>query len=97
VSLVSTTAVKEKGPDPVSVGQLRWRCRRGMRELDAILQGFVERGLAGLDAREKRRFAEILEFPDPDLHAYLVGKASPSDPDLARLVECIRASVSVQA
>ena len=43
------------------------------------------------------RFAEILEYPDPDLHAYLVGKAEPPDPELDRLFQSIRASVSAQA
>jgi antitoxin CptB len=84
--------------DPVSgtkspeVSRLRWRCRRGMRELDRILASFLEREYGRLDTDEQRRFAEILEFPDPDLHAFLLGKAKPSDPALARLFESIRAS-----
>ena len=63
-----------------------------MRELDRVLENFLERDYRGLDETEKRRFAEILELPDPDLHAYLVGKAVTSDPALARLLHSIRAS-----
>jgi antitoxin CptB len=77
--------------------RLRWRCRRGMRELDTILERFLEVGFLHLDAAEKSRFAEILELPDPDLHAYLVGKVEPADPEIARLLLAIRASVSAEA
>jgi len=79
----------EKGSDPF-FARLRWRCRRGMRELDRILEGFLDAGYGALSAAERRRFAEILEFPDPDLHAYLVGRAEPADPELARLLQSIR-------
>ena len=80
--------------DP-ELARLRWRCRRGMRELDRILERFLETGYRELPAAEKRQFAEILEYPDPDLHAYLVGRAEPSDAGVARLVHSIRASVRV--
>ena len=73
------------------LAKLRWRCRRGMRELDTLLQAFLETDYGGLTAQEKAHFAEILECPDPDLHAYLVGKAEPVDAGLARLVDRIRA------
>jgi antitoxin CptB len=63
-----------------------------MRELDRILEHFLERDYRQLGAAERARFAEILEYPDPDLHAFLVGKAEPSDPALARLLQHIRAS-----
>jgi succinate dehydrogenase flavin-adding protein (antitoxin of CptAB toxin-antitoxin module) len=66
-----------------------------MRELDRILESFVSDGYGALSAAEKGRFAEILEFPDPDLHAYLLGKADPLDPELARLISTIRRSSSL--
>ena len=77
------------------VARLRWRCRRGMRELDRLLEGFFDKQYAGLSAIEKRSFGEILELPDPDLWAYLLGKAEPEDAELARLFKIIRESSSV--
>ena len=65
-----------------------------MRELDKILEGFVDNGYAALSAAEKELFAEILEYPDPDLHAYLIGNAEPMNPELAALFRHIRATVS---
>jgi antitoxin CptB len=80
--------------DP-ELARLRWRCRRGMRELDRILERFLETAYGELPVAEKRRFAEILEYPDPDLHAYLVGRAEPSDPAVARLLHSIRVAMRV--
>lgn len=65
-----------------------------MRELDRILEAFLVDGYPELNPAEKQMFAEILEYPDPDLHAYLIGNAEPSDSELARLLRHIRATVS---
>ena len=78
-----------KGSDP-ELSRLRWRCRRGMKELDQILERFLEHGYPALAAAQKQRFAEFLEYPDPDLHAYLVGRAEPTDFELAELLRAIR-------
>jgi succinate dehydrogenase flavin-adding protein (antitoxin of CptAB toxin-antitoxin module) len=62
-----------------------------MRELDRLLTEFLAAGYPGLSEREKRRFAELLELPDPELHAYLLGRREPEDSELAGLLESIRA------
>ena len=74
------------------VAKLRWRCRRGMRELDAVLQSFVESELAGLSDTDVACFERILDLPDPVLLAYFSGRSVPPDADIARLIERIRAS-----
>jgi antitoxin CptB len=77
--------------------KLRWRCRRGMRELDRSLERFFDACFDTLSDTEKQRFAEFLELPDPDLYAYLLGKAEPADVELARLTRTIRQTMSDQA
>ena len=64
-----------------------------MRELDALLLAFVERAAAGMTDSEMAVFEEILELPDPVLHAYLLGRSAPADAATATLIERIRASV----
>lgn len=71
-------------------GRLYWRCRRGMRELDLLLQGFLDGGYDGLDAEGRRAFVELLDCPDALLYDYLLGSARPSDPALAAIVRRIR-------
>jgi antitoxin CptB len=72
--------------------RLKWRARRGMRELDAVLQSFVANVAASLPRAELARFEQILDLPDPELFAYLTGRSVPPDPDIARLIEHIRRS-----
>ena len=67
-------------------GQLLWRSRRGMQELDLILRGWLERRYPCASSDERILFAQFLELPDPEIAAYLLGQARPQDPALAALV-----------
>lgn len=69
--------------------RLLWRCRRGMLELDLVLQRFIERDYAQLSDVELTTLARLLESPDPDLLDYFNGVAQPSDPELQALVRRI--------
>jgi len=80
-----------------NVAQLRWRCRRGMRELDAVLQRFLEHAFTSLDDAEKAAFGRILDLPDPDLYGYLTGRNVPEDRDIASVVDAIRANAATTA
>ena len=72
------------------IARLRWRCRRGMRELDAVLVGFLNSSYGTLNEEDKVRFGALLELPDPDLHAYLVGRYEVTDSPLECLLGRIR-------
>jgi len=61
-----------------------------MRELDAILANFLRESYEDLSAGDKARFRALLELPDPDLHAYLLGRYDAVDPALERLLGQIR-------
>lgn len=78
--------------DP-QVRRLRWRCRRGMRELDAVLARFLETGFHALTEPERAAFAAFLDLPDPEIHAYLLGRNAPEDPHVRTVVAAIRRGV----
>ena len=67
-------------------GELAWRCRRGVKELDLILGGWLEQRYAQASADERALFARFLELPDPELAGYLLQQAKPADPDYVALV-----------
>jgi antitoxin CptB len=71
--------------------RLRWHCRRGMKELDLLLERFAQRALGSASGRELAAFAELLALPDPALARYLLGGEIPAAPHLADLVARIRA------
>jgi antitoxin CptB len=76
--------------------KLRWRCRRGMRELDAVLQAFLAESFDALSDGDKQRFEAILDLPDPELYGYIVRRDEPKDPDTLRLIARIRESIRPQ-
>ena len=74
-----------------TLAELRWRSRRGTRELDLILSGFLSTGYENLTSQDRRAYARLLDTPDPDLMIWLLGRAAPNDREIARLVRAIRA------
>jgi antitoxin CptB len=70
--------------------RLRWRCRRGMLELDLLLQGFLEKGYAQLDAVQKENFSRLLELPDQTLSEYLLGTVEIKEKEFIDVIERIR-------
>ncbi len=46
------------------VRRLSWRCRRGLLELDIVLQRFSEKHLAALTKAELLAFDSLLDLPD---------------------------------
>ena len=73
--------------------RLRWQCRRGMLELDLLLQGFLDGGYRALSAADKEAFRRLLEYPDQVLLEWMMGRERPVDKEIASVVERIRTSV----
>jgi antitoxin CptB len=69
--------------------RLLWRCRRGMKELDVLLERFARGILPTASAEQRSAFARFLELPDPVLVDYLLGQAVPPEPELAAVVRHI--------
>lgn len=70
--------------------RLRWRCRRGLLELDLILLRFVDEHYPALPEIEKFGFQELLSLPDAILLDYLAGRDKPADKVLRQIVRKIR-------
>jgi antitoxin CptB len=79
-------------PDPEG-GRLLWHCRRGMKELDIVLERFVRARLAVASRAERGLLAQLLALPDPELAHYLLGGGTPRAAQLAALVTRIRSYV----
>jgi antitoxin CptB len=63
--------------EPEELGRLRWRCRRGMKELDVLLARYVNERFCGASKLEQEAFGQLLETQDPLLHAYFLGRERP--------------------
>ncbi len=71
-----------------SKDQIKWRCRRGVLELDVILTRFLEQKYDGLSEDELKKFYALLELPDPLLQQWLIYGEMP-DESFKKIVELI--------
>jgi antitoxin CptB len=58
----------------MNAGQLRWHCRRGMKELDVLLERWFDQRHAQASSDERANFARLLALPDPEMARYLLGR-----------------------
>ena len=82
------------GSADAELGRLRWRCRRGMRELDVLLAGWLEAHWATASPGQRRAFGELLEQQDPELWAWCTGRSPAPRADWQALVDAFRAGAS---
>jgi antitoxin CptB len=75
----------------VEESRLRWRCRRGMRELDQLLGWYLDMRYPRATQAAKAAFTTLLEQPDPELWAWLTGAVVPQPPEWRAIIDEIRA------
>jgi antitoxin CptB len=74
-------------------GRLRWRCRRGMKELDILLTRYLDERYGAAPAEEQEAFRHLLESQDPLIFAYFLGQERPPE-HLVDLIQRITANPS---
>lgn len=75
------------GIDPVEIKRLRWRCRRGMRELDQLMERFLDRVFPTSSDAERALFLKLLDTEDDILWRWCMGRERPEDAALAGFVD----------
>ncbi|HWM41804.1 MAG TPA: succinate dehydrogenase assembly factor 2 [Burkholderiales bacterium] len=74
--------------DPVSRNRLYWKCRRGLLELDIVLQRFIPI----LRDEDVRPLHQLLELPDNDLWDIISGRSDDYDRSFEETVARLRAA-----
>ncbi len=72
--------------------RIKWHCRRGLLELDLVLERFVARYLDALNPDQTAVFKELLAYEDNDLLDMVMGRAEPVNKDLSAVLEMMRAA-----
>jgi antitoxin CptB len=72
--------------------RIKWHCRRGLLELDLLLERFVAQRLDTLSASEVDGFKELLAYEDNDLLDMVMGRAEPVNARLNGVLEILRAA-----
>ncbi|TBR39162.1 MULTISPECIES: succinate dehydrogenase assembly factor 2 [Dyella] len=72
------------------IKRLRWRTRRGTRELDALFGGWLEQCFASAGEARQQAFDELLDVQDPDLWDWVMGHARAPRDDWQAIIDEIR-------
>ena len=70
--------------------KLRWRCRRGMRELDQLLVRWLDREWTASPESDRDDFLRLLDCEDDRLWRWFLGHETAPDAALDSLVQRIR-------
>jgi len=71
------------------IGRLRWRSRRGMKELDKLLEAYFKADLSSCDEATITSLERLLECQDPQLLDWLLGRSTPPDAQLNQIIKRI--------
>ena len=72
--------------------RLLWRCRRGIKEMDIILQDFIYNSYDKLNNENKMAFSELLDEQDLDILNWIIGRDKPADDKLINIINIIKMS-----
>jgi antitoxin CptB len=72
-------------PSDPELRRLRWRCRRGMRELDQLFERWLDRGWPTASEAERGVFLRLLECEDDKLWRWFMGHEA-ADAEFAGIV-----------
>ncbi len=76
--------------DDNELKRIRWRCRRGMRELDQLFDRYLARCWAAASEHERAVFLWLLDCEDDKLWRWFLGYEECPDVELASLIGRIR-------
>ncbi|MEE4191129.1 MAG: succinate dehydrogenase assembly factor 2 [Halieaceae bacterium] len=68
-----------------------WASRRGMLELDLVLEPFVRNAYRDLSSEDQARYRALLECEDQELFGWFLGRLRPEDAELAKIVDTVLA------
>jgi very-short-patch-repair endonuclease len=87
----SPQTLSHEGRGSKQLERVRWRCRRGLLELDIVLGRFVEQHYADLDEVQQVAFDALLDMPDNVLWDMITGRETPpQETQQLRLLECLK-------
>ena len=69
--------------------KLRWKARRGMKELDVLLEAFFAKQSGAIIAGEWPRLELFLSQEDDVLFDWISGRDLPPDPDMLILINTL--------
>ena len=76
--------------DATELGRLRWRSRRGMRELDQVCDRYLTHAWPTDSEAQRAVFLRMLDCEDDKLWRWVMGYDTCADAELAAFIERLR-------
>ncbi|MGH1542408.1 MAG: succinate dehydrogenase assembly factor 2 [Arenicella sp.] len=67
--------------------KLKWRCRRGVRELDVLFTYFIDNEYEQLSELQQEYFDKLLDIQDPIIMDWLFARSEPDESGLKWIIE----------
>ena len=78
--------------DSIELSKIKWRCRRGTKELDFLLLNYFNQKYTIANTEDKEAFLNLLEFQDPSLIEFFADPKKIQDPGIRRIISKILGS-----
>jgi len=69
--------------------KLAWRCRRGTKELDVLMQRYLNNCYQTASEDLQHAFERMLDMQDPELYDLLIGRQDSEDQNINKVIEHI--------
>ena len=70
--------------------RIHWACRRGMLELDQLLEGYFLKHYSHANEKEQQLFVDLLACIDQDLFNWLLGESEPENEEIKSICKIVR-------
>ncbi len=73
-----------------NIEKIKWKCRRGTKELDLLLAKFFDNFFIKSDDKIKEAFVRLIDMQDPEIYDLLTGKKKAHNSDIESVIKLIR-------
>ena len=68
------------------INKIKWKCRRGLRELDLLFRQYIEDNLESLSKEDLDMFDSILDLDDQPIYDFIFKNQSLNSPDKEKFI-----------
>lgn len=74
-----------------NIKKLRWKCRRGMKEMDILFEHYLNDHYENVDAEHQSAFETLCDTQDPVVADYLFERSKPDNAAVNDIINIMRA------
>ena len=80
----------------VQSSRLLWRCRRGMQEMDILLEYYLTKCYKNVSSIEQKNFEQMLDETDMDIFSWITKRSMPPEKYIDIITDIQKINISEQ-